>query len=103
MMLAKGLRGGKRRSQGEWRSLLARFAESGMSVEAFCRSESVSEASFYRWRTRLGEALPVAKPADARRSGFVDLGVLGALPSSLRRVEVKLDLGGGVILHLVHS
>lgn len=102
-MMATRLRGGKRRSQEEWRSLLARFAESGMSIEAFCRSESISGASFYRWRARIGAALPVAKPTEARGSGFVDLGVLGARPRSLRGVEVKLDLGGGVILHLVHS
>ena len=102
-MLATRLRGGKRRSQGEWRSLLARFAESGLSVEAFCRSESISGASFYRWRARVGEALTVAQPSGARGSGFVDLGVLGALPRSLRGVEVKLDLGGGVILHLLRG
>lgn len=102
-MLAKGLRGGKRRSQEEWGSLLARFAESGMSIEAFCRSESISGASFYRWRARVGAALAVAKPPEARRSGFVDLGVFGALPRSLPGVEVKLDLGGGVILHLLRG
>ena len=44
---------GFRRSQGEWRSLLAKFDGGGKSVEAFCRSEAISVASFYRWRNLL--------------------------------------------------
>jgi hypothetical protein len=38
----------------------------------------------------------VAKPS----SGFVDL---GALSTSTGKFEVRLDLGGGVLLHLVRS
>ena len=36
-----------------WRGILERFGSSGLTVEAFCRSESVNSKSFYRWRTRL--------------------------------------------------
>ena len=100
--MARRVRSGKRRSEGEWRALLARFVESGMGVEQFCRSESISSASFYRWRTRIDGGVAVAKPAKIARAAFVDLGVIGSGPSP-SRMDLKLDLGGGIILHLVRS
>ena len=39
-----------------WRERLMQYAASGQSVAAFCRSESISEASFYLWRKRLSAA-----------------------------------------------
>ena len=100
--MARRASGGNRRSEGEWRALLARFAESGMGVEPFCRSESISGASFYRWRTRMGSAITAERSAKIARAAFVDLGVVGSGPSS-SRMDLKLDLGAGVILHLVRS
>jgi transposase-like protein len=35
--------------------LIARQRGSGLSVAAFCEREDVSAASFYQWRTRLGD------------------------------------------------
>lgn len=40
-----------------WRERLRRFERSRLTVEAFCRSEDVSVASFYHWRRMLA---PVA-------------------------------------------
>ena len=92
-----------RRNAGQWRDLLARFEVSGLDVSEFCRRASVSTASFYRWRTRLGSGDRVvigeARPA---RTGFVDLGTVtsGVLEVSAA-MELHLDLGGGLSLHLV--
>ena len=66
-----------------------------------CRREAVSTASFYRWRGLLeqhdgGEGLPVrSQPA------FVDLGALRAESARGAPIELRLDLGGGLTLHLV--
>lgn len=38
--------GRARRSEGQWRSLLARHQASGLGIKAFCRGERISEASF---------------------------------------------------------
>lgn len=90
-----------RRNEAQWRSLLSRFSDSGLSVSVFCRREAVSTASFYRWRGLLephdgGEGLAVhSKPA------FVDLGALRAESTRGAPVELRLDLGGGLTLHLV--
>ncbi len=88
------------------RTLLACFAQSGLAVAAFCRREGISPSSFYRWRAVLGEtsargavrgspAVPATSAAD-----FVEL---GALQSSGLPLELRLELGGGVFLHLVRG
>ena len=90
-----------RRNEAQWRSLLSRFSDRGLSVSAFCQREAVSTASFYRWRGLLdrhdsGEGLAVrSEPA------FVDLGVLRGESAHGAPVELRLDLGGGLTLHLV--
>ena len=91
---------GTRRSEGEWRVLLTRFGCSGLNVKAFCRSEAISVASFYRWRGILGGGH--RQDGDDRPvPTFVDLGPLGSGPRA--RLELKLDLGDGLTLHLVRG
>ncbi|MGP1680130.1 MAG: IS66 family insertion sequence element accessory protein TnpA [Burkholderiales bacterium] len=101
---------GVQRSEHEWRSLLARFAPSESGVGAFCRREAISKASFYRWRGRLSEApqksLQDERSGDAGRGTkpvFIDLGALNSAPTTRPRIDLKLDLGDGLILHLVRS
>ena len=113
----------RRRRLGEagWRALLGRFASSGLGVGAFCRREGVSAASFYRWRHLLGATGALssqvldrpasgrgARGADARSmaadesTAFVDL---GALTAGARggRIELRIDLGQGLVLHLARG
>ncbi|MES2262771.1 MAG: IS66 family insertion sequence element accessory protein TnpB [Pseudomonadota bacterium] len=97
--------GGKRsRKQIEWRQRLARFAACGQGVKLFCQAESVSEATFHRWRKQLtedGDGTPEV--------GFIDVGLLAAPPASPparddqvgAAVEIRLDLGHGLVLHIV--
>lgn len=82
--------------------------------------------SFYRWRELLLKdsesdmAAVVADPvstiatrtatASSGKADFVDLGTLGDLAPSARRndtassrVELRLELGGGLVLHLVRG
>jgi len=98
----------KRRNADEWRALLSRFGASGLSVAAFCRGESVSVASFQRWRGRLGIGAGHERPGETV-SGFVDLGTVaaagpaGGAQRPAGRLELTLDLGGGVVLHLVRG
>ena len=89
-----------------WRAALARFAHSDMTVGAFCKRERVCLSSFYRWRSILGsnEGEPTAADRAAtvalRPAPFVDVGTLGAGGS---RLEVCVDLGGGLTLSVVRS
>jgi transposase-like protein len=100
----------RRRSAEQWGQLLRRHAESGQSVEAFCRGEGISPASFYRWRRQLAEG---AAGAQSERNGpstpaFVDLGRLSAAGRELGDPgttatgawELELALGSGLVLRL---
>lgn len=94
---------GVRRSRQQWRALLERFSRSGLSVQTFCRRESISDVSFYRWRKALGgQGGGGALVVQESSPGFVSLGTVNARPLR-ERLELKLDLGEGVVLHLVRG
>lgn len=94
----------KRRSRTEWRSLLARYSSSGLTVAGFCQAEGISPASFYRWQAALlgkdQESSQITLAGD--RQGFVDIGRLDR-PSHTPNspLEITLELGDGLVLHLV--
>lgn len=94
-----------RRNDTQWRTLLSRFSTSGLSVAAFCEREAVSTASFYRWRGLIGQHDGGEIVAVPNPSAFVDLGTLntppGASVSFAAALDLHLDLGGGLSLHLV--
>jgi hypothetical protein len=87
--------------------MVARFGQSGLTEEVFCQGEGVSSKLFHRWRMKRVRATPRAMveptPAastPASSSGFVDL---GSLKDSGSKLEMRLDLGGGVLLHVVRG
>lgn len=95
----------RRLSATAWPAMLARFEESGLTAVAFCEREGVSSKSFYRWRLRLrGSASQAEMVKEASvtnpAAGFVDL---GALRGGSSRLELRLDLGAGMLLHLVRE
>ena len=91
-----------------WQEVFARFDASGESVTGFCKREGLHTSSFNRWRQRLwGQSAVQAKtPGKALRpapaASFIEMGSMAADPASAR-LEVRLDLGGGVVLQLVRS
>jgi putative transposase len=85
------------RDEQTWRDLVERQGQSGLSVQEFCRREGVKAWSLYRWRSRL-RARGQATTAPA--TPFIDL---GALESGHERCEVRIELGGGVVLHVVRG
>lgn len=101
--------GRQKRSESVWREIVARQAQSGLAVREFCEREGIKAASLYGWRVRLREDTqeqgvlrnPTKTERVERSSGeFIDLGALG---SGRSRFEVRLELGGGVLLHLVRG
>ena len=81
------------RTEEQWRLLLSRFAVSGLSAREFCRVEKVSESSFHRRRGTFGNALA--------QGSFVDVGALSSADVAARHVELRIDLGDGLVLTLV--
>lgn len=112
--------GRRRRRLGgqEWGEVLKRFAGSGKTVGEFCEREGVAVSSFHRWRERLKDEAPAALVPAKRQAAvrkttgrvtampFVDLGALGSTVGAgvhmhEGALDLRLDLGGGVSLHLV--
>ncbi|HRP26743.1 IS66 family insertion sequence element accessory protein TnpB [Thauera sp.] len=88
----------QRRSRQEWQAVIGRFAQSGLGIKPFCAREGISESSLHRWRSLLGEPSTRSAAAQAMEPpGFVDAGTLRLGGG---RIEIKLDLGDGVVLHL---
>ena len=87
----KKSRGGRHRSSEEWRAILCRQADSGLTIREFCERESVCEQGFFRWRNRLGGE------ARAPRPRFVE--VSHAAPTK-DVVRVELQLPNGAILRI---
>jgi hypothetical protein len=103
----------KAKRESLWRDRLARQASSGQSIETFCRSEAVSTSGFYRWKAILGvkgDLAPVSRKPSLTTSSFIDLGALSATSaerlsapcngsrSSQDSIELRIELGGGIVL-----
>ena len=63
-----------------WHQRMERFARCGLSIAAFCRSEGVSQPSFYAWRRRLHNESPRFLP-------------VRVIPPAAAPVEVLLPSG----------
>lgn len=87
----------------QWQALFQRFDASTMSVVAFCRQESISESSFYRWRQKLADTPVAPTETAAVTPAFIDAGPLTE-PQTASTADpawdMELDLGGGVVLRL---
>ena len=100
--------------EAAWRNRLARFAVSKLTVEAFCLGEAVSVASFYLWRTRLrSDRGHVRQASRSIPAPFINVGsITGRAISTTASLDthvahrepaainIRLDLGGGMVLHI---
>ncbi len=85
-----------------WRKIVGQFEESGLAAPTFCARERISTQSLRRWQLRLGgesDRTLVARATQltSKGPGFIDL---GNLQSSDSRFEVRLELGGGIVLSI---
>lgn len=92
-----------KRSELEWRELFARHEMSGLPVSRFCAETGIHPGVFRRWR----QALMGTKPAsDSGAEGvkaqpaFIEL---GALSSKVPEWQVRVELGGGVVLSMARG
>jgi hypothetical protein len=89
-----------RRTPAEWRGLVERFEQSGLSMTAFCQRTKLPRSSFVKWRGRL-----VGSPRVDRRPHAALAFVEWVAPSSAETMtvpraggEFELSLPGGVVL-----
>jgi transposase-like protein len=67
-----------------WGRLIAEHEQSGLSVRAFSKQHRTSEHSFYQWRKRLREQLPLK---------FALVETNRSAPAAVAAVEVMLPSG----------
>lgn len=95
----------RHRGSAAWGELLRRHEASGETVSAFCRREGLSVNSFRRWQACLGTAASAAVvkavPKAMAAPAFFEMGALGASVPGAAPFDLRLDLGGGMTLHLV--
>ena len=89
------------RSESAWREIFARQVASGVSLLEFCRSECINPGVFRRWRFKLNGAGQIGKVKAHRKAPvvapFIDI---GSVDAGRARFEVRLELGGGVVLNI---
>jgi hypothetical protein len=78
----------------EWIARLKRFQEKPTSVQAFCRSEAISSASFYLWRRRLAD-----QPCQTTTS-FVPLTIAHLPPPASPTTPVEVAFPNGIVFRL---
>ena len=99
------------RKESLWRERIARQEASGKTVAVFCLEEGVCKSTLSYWRRRLRavEVAVAAQKSSPVAAPFLDLGALKTMrPSggdrvayeSAAAVELRLELGGGVVLHI---
>jgi hypothetical protein len=96
-----------------WREVFGRFDGSGESVTGFCKREGLHTSSFRRWQQRLAgtagtpTTTQVQAPREATRqapvASFIEMGTMAAASTAAGRLEVRLDLGAGLVLHVVRG
>lgn len=116
-MRRQGSAGLQAQREIEWRDRLVRQVASGQSIAEFCRSEGITEGTFYGWRARLRARNANTAPAEEttkRPAAFIDIGAINGLdankPMTLAddrrgyaggKIEVRIDLGPGVVLQIL--
>jgi len=104
---------GGRHRDPQFREQQRRFESSGKTAIAFCADEGVALSTFYQRRARLKKQVQSRATGVAKRTAtFIDAGALVVAPAvgammgshpareSDARGEVRIDLGGGVVLHV---
>lgn len=75
--------------QEYWREIVSQQEQSGLSVQAFCKQRSVTEASFYNWRKRLRNNAAVGFAlVDAPGKGFKPKAPIELVLATGERVQI---------------
>lgn len=90
----------------EWRDIIRRFESSSLKAEDFCLQESISMASFKKWRTHYSKTR--ARRNKSPTPDFieiVDTAFAGNPPELISPVspipwDIELELGNGIICRM---
>ena len=79
-------------------NLVAQQQQSGLSVRAICQQHRISEYSFYQWRKRLAQELPVRFAlVEAKSSPHVEAHAVEIVLASGERVRIAAGTEAAVL------
>ena len=83
-----------RRSEEQWRTIIAEQVQSGESIQRFCRRRGIGYSTFGQWKSRLSR---IASSVSSH-SDFVE--ILTPVERLNAQWDVELALGEGIILRV---
>ena len=91
-----------RYSKQEWQGFVSEFLASDQDCRSFCQDKGLNPSRFMRWQ---GVFRNEVSAHEGQPAGFMELGApkFPAFPLQAGALEIKLDLGGGVVLTLTRS
>jgi len=91
-----------RRTEAEWRGLVDRFEQSGLSMTALCSRAKLPRSSFVKWRRRRLGGRPGVERSPRPSPRFVEWvapsSAQGEAAKERGAGELELSLPGGVVL-----
>ena len=86
--------------EGVWRERLDRYQTCGLTIQAFCQQEGISESNFYSWKRRLGVS---TTPTTIRRTRAEPLFVPVNVSPAMSAREVRIALPGGAVVYVPYE
>ena len=97
----------------EWTGRLLRFHKSDVTVAQFCQGESVSQPSFYYWKSKLRDQLlptesPKRRPASSRnrtnkRPAFKPVQVTSSSQPCASQPALTVRMSGGIQIEVADN
>ncbi|WP_275100416.1 IS66 family insertion sequence element accessory protein TnpA [Sedimenticola hydrogenitrophicus] len=88
-----------RRSVSQWREIMTRFSESGLSATAFCENNGLAYGTFIRWRQKLSKSVE-ASEQETPSADWLPIHLADLNDEHERTWEIELVLPGGVQLRM---
>jgi len=76
-----------RLSPDQWRAIINRFEQSGLTIKEFCHKENLAQATFSKWRRQIRQ--------ESDLSGFIELQQSPVPSSTVQSWSLQIDLPGG--------
>lgn len=90
-----------RRSEAQWRELIANYDQSHLTLEAYCQQHQIAPSGFYTWRKRLKRN----ETQDNNIDRLIDITPQLSMPTTTSELgtdgwQVELEFGQGWLLRI---
>ena len=85
------------RTLEQWQTHIDQQAQSGLSIQAYCKEKGLTASNFYTWRKKLSSSPENINRAD--QTAWVSLASTSAdFSSTPSSTDISLTLPGGIVL-----